>query len=297
MNTAALLETLLIILEQVCTYIPLVAGAYISIASLKVPDLSIESAYMFGAMLSAKLITVLTFSPMLALPYILLASIIGGLCVGFTSSMITTYGNIPHLLSSILTIGIFHGITQAMVGSYISLSSSTNLLITAKALPHHPELLSLVTIAFIILSSIYLLFKTQLGYSCIVYGNNARFFNYYGISGRYVFVSGILLSNALAGLAGYMNAQTNGFADLNIGLGKVLLCLTSLILGKTLVSARRMPTLIVAVGTTAYFALQQLLIKVGFDLKYFAAAQAAIVLIILLFTYTKKHESIDHLGV
>jgi putative ABC transport system permease protein len=292
-----MLDTLLIILEQACTYIPLIAGAYICIASMKVPDLSIESAYMFGAMVSAKMITMMHAPVIIVVPLVILASMMGGMYVGLLSSVITTYGKIPHLLSSILTIGLLHGITQAISGSYISLSTFENPLIIAKSFDHHPELVCLAIIACMVLIGIYLLFKTQLGYSYIVYGNNPHFFKYYHISSSYIFITGIVISNALAGLAGYLNAQTNGFSDLNLGLGKALLCITSLILGKTMVADKRLPTLITAGGTMLYFALQQSLIKIGFDLKYFAMVQAIIVLIILLFVYKKKHESIHHLGV
>src|SRR5574342_221037 len=101
-----MLDTLLIMLEQTCTYIPLIAGAYISISAMKVHDLSIESAYMFGAMISAKVITMVHAPGTIIITLVVLASMLGGVCVGIIASVITTYGKLPHLLSDILTIGL-----------------------------------------------------------------------------------------------------------------------------------------------------------------------------------------------
>ena len=85
----------------------------------------------------------------------------------------------------------------------------------------------------------YGLFRTQIGYSYAVYGNNPQFFRNYGISTSFVFITGIMIANALAGLSGYLFAQSNSFIELNMGLGKALLCITALILGKSLVRTKK----------------------------------------------------------
>jgi ABC-type uncharacterized transport system permease subunit len=80
----------------------------------------------------------------------------------------------------------------------------------------------------------------------------------------------------------------------------VLLCITALILGKSLVSTKKPFSLYIPlVGTSAYFAMQQVLLKMGFNLKYFTAVQALLVLCILVYTYRKQPQrSIhDNLGV
>ena len=135
----------------------------------------------------------------------------------------------------------------------------------------------------------YGLFRTQIGYSYAVYGNNPQFFSNYGISTSFVFITGVMLANALAGLSGYLFAQSNSFIELNMGVGKVLLCITALILGKSLVSTKKPFSLYIPlVGTSAYFAMQQVLLKMGFNLKYFTAVQALLVLCILVYTYRKQ---------
>jgi putative tryptophan/tyrosine transport system permease protein len=292
-----MVETILIITEQALLHFPLILGAYISVSLMKVPDLSIESAYVFGAILASTTVPMLQNMPSIfALIIVIAVSLIGGACVGFVSGSLTQKARIPHLLSSIITIGIFHGVSQLVAGVYISLSGYVNLL-TIDMVPLHPELPLLVTIFMVgTLLAIYF-FKTELGYSLAVYGNNPNFFAHYGISSSYVFMIGILIANALAGLSGYLFAQSNGFADINMGFGKLLLCVTALILGKS-IHNKILSVITPVVGLFGYFTLQQLLLKVGFDLRYFTAVQALVIVAILIAQY-KKNESLntDHLGV
>jgi putative ABC transport system permease protein len=293
------IDTILIIIEQCLMHVPLLLGAYITISLMKVPDLSIESAYVSGAIIGAYVVTCSSALPVsVQLPLVIVASLLGGAIVGMTSSMLTQYAGLPHLLSSIITFGVFYGINQLIAGSYISLSAYQNPLLS-NGIERHPEMVALALIAMVVSIGLYVLFKKQLGYAFALYGNNAHFLRHHGISIPYVFIVGVVVSNALAGLSGYLFAQSNGFADITMGFGKALLCITALILGKVIVRSKQpIVILMPLVGCCAYFALQQLLLKVGFNLKYFTTVQALVTLCILVLTYrkqTKKH--IDHLGV
>ena len=103
-----MIDMFLIIGEQSLLYFPLIFGAYLSISLIKVPDLSIESAYVFGAITASRLLPLLDgVSPLIALPAVLVTSMLGGMVVGSVSSLLTKVARIPHLLSSILTGGAF----------------------------------------------------------------------------------------------------------------------------------------------------------------------------------------------
>lgn len=285
-------DIFLIILEQTLLHLPLLCGAYISLSLMKVPDLSIESAFVCGALLGSK-----ALSLGMGLVFVLSASLLGGALVGVTSSCITQVGRLPHLLSSIITFGIFYGVSQLIAGSYISLHPYPNLL-EIDSITHHPEILMLAGICIALVAVLLVLFRRQIGYALAFYGNNPRFFGHYGISGRYIFITGIVFANALGGLSGYLNAGSNGFADISMGFGKLLLSITALILGKSILRNIRPPTLLVPlIGGAAYFSLQQILINSGFNLKYFSTIQACVVLCILIMLFRKQHKNIDHLGV
>ncbi|HEV2601804.1 MAG TPA: hypothetical protein VGT41_05950 [Candidatus Babeliales bacterium] len=294
-----MINTVLVIIEQSLLHLPLMFGAYISFSLLKVPDLSIETAYVFGAITGSQLLG--AQMPIgLLLAVIIISSLVGGALVGFVASMLTQKGMFPHLLSSIITFGLFHGINQCISPAYVSLTAYGNPLTLCDVIPQHPELLMLLLIGIIITCGMYFLLRTQIGYAYAVYGNNPQFFSCYGISTSFVFISGVMLANALAGVSGYLFAQSNSFIELNMGLGKALLCITALILGKAVVRTQKpFSILIPLAGTFAYFTLQQVLLKVGFNLQYFTAVQALLVLSVLLHTYRNKSArcGTDNLGV
>jgi ABC-type uncharacterized transport system permease subunit len=296
------LDILLIVCEQAFLYFPLVLGSYISISLLKVPDLSIESAYVFGAICAARLVPHFTQLP---LPVVLLSTVIvsllGGLLVGSVVFLFARMFNVPHLLASVLTIGLFHGVNQFVLGTAnFSLASFENPLACLNIIAVHPELLVLMGLFILLWIGGAFVLRTQLGYSFVIYGNNPSFFANFGISSKYVFGAGLLLANALAGLSGYCVAQSSSFVDINAGFGMALFSVTCLILGKALVRRRLFSVLIPVVGIFAYCLIQQMLLKVGFNLKYFTMIQSAIVLGILINQYrhgaVRKHK-IDNLGV
>ena len=297
-----IVHTILIIIEQAFLYFPLVLGAYISISLMKLPDLSIESAYVFGAIMATKILPLHEILPSWLLFVCVIGSaIVGGLAVGCVSSFFTQFARIPHLLSSILTVGLFHGISQFVLSSAnVSLSSYPNPLTACSWFSSNPELPVLVG-AFIVLVVLgFMLFKTQLGYSLFVFGNNQRFFENYGISKVFVGCAGIMISNSLAGIAGYFVAQSSGFVDVGAGFGIGLFSITMLVLGKALYFFKKPFSIWVPVfGVIAYCIIQQLLLKVGFNLKYFTMIQSGIVLLLLIYKYwhVTRLSSSDNLGV
>lgn len=295
-------DMLLNMFEQICLYMPLIFGAYISFSMLKVPNLSIETAYVCGAIIASKMLALSNHAGFLITFFAAcLGSLAGGLFVGLIVSLLVTYGKLPPLLASILTIGLFHGINLFLLGGSNSALTNFDNPLTAFALQGHPELIMLGIISIVVIALSFLLLKTQLGSSFAIYGNNPSFFQHYGISGAYVIGCGLALSNMLAGLSGYLVAQTSGFVDINAGTGISLFCLTGLILSKNMFKRRKIVTILIpVVGLILYCLIQQLLLKAGFNLKYFTMIQSIIVLLFLMYIYRGKsaHELLgDHLGV
>lgn len=290
-------EIIYTILEQTLMHFPIILGSYITISLLKLPDLSIESAYVFGALVSAKSLPYFLFLPY---PFTLLLvacmGMISSAIVGLTTSLLTQKARTPYLLASIITVGIFHGIEQLVAGVYVSLSKYPNIL-AFEYIPLHPELPLLISICFILIIIATYFFKTELGYCIAAFGNNPSFFTHYGISTSYVFTTGIITAHACAGLSGYICAQSNGFADISMGANKLLLCITALILGK-LVPSQKISVIKPVFGTFLYFTIQQLLLKIGFDLRYFTMIQALVIVSILIIHHRKKQGiQADHLGI
>ncbi len=269
------------LIEQSLLYVPLVVGAYIDIGLMKVPDLALSSAFTFGAISAAKVLPLCSHLPQpLALCIIIGTSLVGGMIVGLISSTLTQQAGFSHLLSSIITEGLFHGINQMTLGSSnCSLSFYKNPLALG-LFTSHPELPLLFLIASILIVVIYALLKTPLGYAFGIYGSNPQFFKHHPISLPFVFSSGIMISNGLAGISGYCFAQSNGFVDITMGVGIPLFAITALLLGKTLRNIH--PLMAASIGLVIYFLLQQVLLRIGFNLNYFTLVQSFLILLVLL---------------
>jgi putative ABC transport system permease protein len=264
------------IFQQILLALPLVMGAYLSISLMKVPDLSLESAYVCGAILGA----------MTPSPFSFFAALVGGASVGFLTGCLNQIFRLPFLLAALVVNGLFHGIHLFLLkGALLTFKADSGMGLFAMVLA-------------ILGAFLFILLRSQLGYALAIQGNNPLFFKHHDISTRYLVIAGTALSNGCAGLSGYLFAASNGFVDLSLSFGIILLCITSLMLGK-IFAQQRHPTLLVPIlGVTMYFALQHALMKIGLPLKYFNAFQAVTVLSIWVFSRVSKNRfTLDHLGV
>lgn len=269
------------ILDQALIALPLIIGAYLTLSLLKLPAFSLESAYLFGAVMAY-------VAKDLPLPLIFLSALLGGITVGATTFFINQCLKLPFLLAAIITNGLFHGLTQYVLRT--SVKSFHPIL----GLSEH-ALFALVGVCLI--GATCFVLRSPLGYSLAIYGNNPQFFEHHPVSSKYVISFGMVVGHGCAGVGGFLFALSNGFVDLTMNFGTVLLCLTALILGKALIKTHRPQIFVPLVGLVAYFCVQQTLLHSGLNLKYFNAFQAMCILATLCAIGRKKKISLDHLGV
>lgn len=276
--------------EQIFLHIPLLLGAYLLLVLFKMPLLALEAAYVFGALFSAKM---LFYSHSLFITTV--AGFVGGMLVGITLYCLYLITQTSLLFSNIITIGIFHGLNQAILGKgvHISVHQYSWLLTFLPGIHSYPNITTLLLVAGIVLLLFYCFSRTAL-YLCFkVYGSNNTIFSHYKISQRYVECTGIILGCGLAGISGILVALHSGFADTSMGTGIILLCLMTLILGK-LVIANNYNFFIICVGLLLYFIIQQILLNTAFDTRYFMAIRAVfIVLLLLIINNVGRRDSYD----
>jgi len=266
-------------LVQACTqaivYIPLVMGGYITISLMKLPDIALESAFSFGAVSAYLFLSYASSFPgSLGVIGVLLLALSGGALVGYGATLLVQKLKFPHLLSSIVMVGCMQGFTLLMMGtSNRSLAGLPSFLQT-NYFSEQSAMLCIVTVVFVFC---FLISRRQLGYACAVYGINKKFFRYHRMDGAYVYTTGVIIAHALAGLSGYLFAQSNNFVDATSGNGMVLLVVTCLIMGKLFIKKQRWAIFSPLCGVIFYLLIQQLLLKCGFDLKLFPLVQALVI--------------------
>ncbi|MEN9654607.1 MAG: hypothetical protein RL235_719 [Chlamydiota bacterium] len=269
------------LLDQMLIALPLFFGAYVTISLLKMPDFSLESAYLCGALAGA-------LTAHLPVGYAMLAGVGGGCFVALIVSLVAFRCKLPFLLAAIIVNGLCHGITQGILGT-----SMRSVQMTLPFSEHAVLMVAGVMCACVM----FFVLRSKLAYAWAAFGHNRQFFECHAISGGFVKTSGIVVGYACAGLSGFLFSLSNGFVDLTMGFGVVLICLTALTLGASVIRSAKPHFVVPIVGLVLFFSIQQTLLQLGLNLKYFNAFQALVVLGAILFMARKERRVIDHLGV
>lgn len=258
-------------------------GVFLTFRILDVADLSVEGTFPLGAAVAATSIA----EGLGIIPGYLLAFLAGGIAGGVTG-LLTTKLRIPALLSGILTmIGLYsvnlHVMGKANVGL---LQDETVFTIVEKLAPVGVAGSALIVgfiLAFIVASIIYWFFGTEIGTAVRATGFNPQMARAQGINTDAMVVLGLVVSNALVAVSGATVAQANGFADVGMGTGTIVIGLASVIIGEVLFSPKSFKTSLIAVvlGSIVYRIVIALVLEMGMppnDLKLFTAVLVAIAL-------------------
>ena len=249
---------------------------------LDIADLTVEGSLPLGAAVACSLITQ-GVNPYLASLCALLAGCLAGLCTG----LLHTKLKIPALLSGILTMISLWSVNLHVMGM-------PNLSILRMPTVFQPlERLGMSKNAAMIavgavcalglIVALYWFFGTELGSAIRATGNNQKMVRAQGINTDTMKILGLVISNALVALSGALIAQSQNFADVQMGTGSIVIGLASLIIGEVLFGRRgffsRLLSLIL--GAIVYRLIIALVLEMGMptnDLKLFTAATVALAL-------------------
>lgn len=219
-------------------------GVFLSFRVLNFPDLTVDGSFPLGAAVAATAIT----SGMDAWLATALAALAGAMA-GLVTAILNVRFRILHLLASILTMIALYSVNLRIMGRpNIALLNETTVLTPFEALPlpfvyARPLLLALVVAVAAVLLARFLL--SEVGLAMRATGVNPRMAEAQGIDVGAVTCLGMALSNGLVALAGALFAQANGFADVTLGTGTIVVGLAAVIVGETLLPR---PTVVAAVA-------------------------------------------------
>lgn len=225
----------------------------ISFRILNFPDLTVDGSFTTGGAVAAILI-INGWNPFLATA----AAAAAGAAAGFVTAWMTVRLNIMNLLASILTmIGLYSINLRIMGKPNVAVINDPTVfnLFQPDGVPDY-WLRPVAMVVFVVVAKLLLdgYLNSQQGLAMRATGTNARMARSVGVAtGRSTLV-GMALSNALAALAGAFFAQTQGGADVSMGFGTIVVGLAAVIIGETLLPARRMAwvTLSVIIGAVLY---------------------------------------------
>lgn len=277
-----MLETMLSLLKSTpgaielgLLYALMALGVYITFRILDFPDLTVDQSFTTGAAIAAIMITN-DFSPWLAT----LGAFGGGLIAGACTGLLHTKGKINGLLSGILMMIALHSINMRILGApNLSLLGVDNIFSSMSVL------LFMFIVAFVVKVLLDVFFKTDLGLALRATGDNERMIRSFGANTDTTKLVGISLSNGLVALSGAFLAQYQGFADISMGIGMIVVGLASVIIGEAIVGKRSifLATLSVIIGAVVYRIVVMIALRVpGFETSDLKIITAVIVILALL---------------
>lgn len=212
-------------------------GIYISFRVLDFPDLTVDGSFPLGAAVAAVLI-ISGWNPWLATGMAILA----GMAAGAVTALLNVKLGILNLLASILTMIALYSVNLRVMGgpNVPLLMQDTVVTWWDNLLPDEYYFLAPVALFSVVTAVVLVLLwrfmKSEVGLSMRATGANPRMARAQGIATGAMVVLGVAVSNGLVGLAGALVAQSQGAADVTMGVGVIVIGLASLIGGEALIS-------------------------------------------------------------
>ncbi|OJG96018.1 amino acid or sugar ABC transporter permease [Enterococcus thailandicus] len=264
-------------------------GIFMTYRILDFPDMTTEGSFPLGA---AVCVTAITngVAPIFAT----LLGVGAGMVAGLVTGLLYTKGKIPVILAGILVMsGLNSVILYVMKTPNLSLLNRPILQDSFQRLqlPNYFDTVLLGLIALgVIISILLFFFNTDLGQGYIATGDNETMARSLGIKTDRMKILGLTLSNGVIALSGALIAQNDGYADVNKGIGVIVIGLASIIIGEVIFQELTLAERLIAivVGSIIYQLLILIVIKLGFDTTYLKLFSAIILAFCLMIPQVKK---------
>ena len=297
-----MLDLVLSTISQGLLWAIMALGVFLTFRVLDIADLSVEGTFPLGAAVAATLIDA-GHSVWFAMLIALIAGCIGGT----VTALLTTKLKIPALLSGILTmIGLYSVNLMIMGKANVPLLRAETVFTLTEDLFGVSSVVATLIVGLIATTVVgvimYWFFGTVLGTAIRATGCNPQMARAQGINTNVMVILGLLISNGLVALSGALVAQSNGFADVGMGTGTIVIGLASVIIGEVLFGTRSFKNWLISVvlGSVVYRAVIAIVLELGMppnDLKLFTAVLVAIALSLPLiknkFAIMKRLEEAD----
>ena len=271
------------LLQGLC-FSAIALGIYISMKIFNIPDITTDGSYTLGGVVTAVLLT--NHQP----AYVILpAVILAGAAAGALTGIIHTKLKINALLAGILVMTALYSVNLTILGrSNLPLINLPSLFTIVSVVndPNQNTFWILAIFVIVITFLIGYLLKTDFGIAMRATGNSESMIRSLGVNTDKMKITGLALANALTALSGYLVAQFQGFADISMGIGIVIVGLGSVIIAETLINWFKLTSVwlslvLVLAGAVIFQLVLAFTLSVGVDPKLLKIVTAGFVLVIV----------------
>lgn len=275
-------------LESGLIYALMALGVLISFRILDFPDLTADGSFPLGGAVAA-LAIVSGVNPWMAC----ILGMFAGAAAGTVTALLNVKLGILHLLSGILVMTALYSVNLRIMGApNLSLLGEPTVFAPFIQGGNGVWVRVLVALGVVVIAKLFLdwFFSTETGLAMRATGSNTKMAQAQGINTSWMIVLGMAISNGLIALSGALFVQTQGGADVSIGIGTIVIGLAAVIIGETVLTAKRIfwITLSVVIGAVLYklfiqIALSsQTLRSIGFGPQDLNLVTALLVVIVLM---------------
>ena len=265
-------------------------GVYITFRILDIADLTVD-----GTLCTGGAVCLMMLQGGHNVWVSLLVALIAGLLAGMVTGLLHTFMGIPAILAGILTqLGLYSVNLKIMGKSNQAINvDKFDLLVSLRYIKnvsiYKNTILLVAVIIVVLIAFLYWFFGTELGCSLRATGCNDRMSRAQGINTDFNRVLGLMISNGLVAFSGALLSQYQGFADINMGRGAIVIGLAAVIIGEALFGKIfhnfGFRLLGVALGSIVYYFVLQIVIWLGIDTDLLKLLSAAVVAVFLAIPY------------
>ena len=271
-------------------------GIYITYRILDVADLTVDGSLCTGGavcimmMLSGHNVFVA-----------MLVATLAGMLTGLVTGFLHTSMGIPAILAGILShLGLYSINLKIMGKAHQAINvDKYDLLVSLRYIKkvalYKNTILIVAIVILLVVAILYWFFGTELGCALRATGCNGNMARAQGITTNFSKVFGLMISNGLVGLSGALLAQYQGFADINMGRGTIVIGLAAVIIGEAIFGRIfknfALKLVGVALGSILYYFVLQTVIWLGVDTDLLKLLSAAVVAVFLAIPYWKSKHS------
>ena len=283
----------------------MVLGIYITFRLMDIADLTVDGSFALGGSVCAAMVVDKGMNPVAALVICLIAGMIAGAVTG----LLHTAFDIPAILAGILTQLALYSVNLRVMGFGTGAGKANlpvsvdkyDLLVSARYVREaglsNPIFVLALAVA-IVIGLMYWYFGTESGCSLRATGANEAMARAQGINTSFAKVLGLMISNGLVALSGALLAQYQGFSDINMGRGAIVIGLAAVIIGEVIFSRVfhnfALKLFASVIGAVVYYVVIQVVLRMGLSTDDLKLLTALVVALFLAIPYWKGRYFTKH---
>ena len=293
MSITTLINALPGALAQGLIWAIMAIGVYITFRILNVSDLTVDGTLALGGA-----VCIMCMVSGMNVWLSMLCAFGAGLLAGLTTGLFHTFMGIPAILAGILTQLSLYSVNLKIMGKANQAINvdKYDLLVSLRYIKgvalQKNTIFIVAVIVVVLIAVLYWFFGTELGCSIRATGCNGNMARAQGINTNFTTVLGLMLSNGLVAFSGALLSQYQGFADVQMGRGAIVIGLAAVIIGEVLFSKIfrnfGLKLLAVSIGAVIYYVVIQAVVSLsGINTNYLKLISAIIVAVFLSVPYWK----------